>query len=160
MTWHPPCAAKYTVSLSVLTRLRRKYASARPSAKGQSELSLLEENGHEFHIDARPRGSSAKNIDGQSFRFAVFDLGKWRKATIMSNPDRLIFKHCSTVDVGLGSISTELSYPHHVRLPPIAIVELTSRFGSFVPEADLSSCTLGFIRYAGSVLPPVMLRRL
>jgi hypothetical protein len=77
-----------TVSLSVLTRLRGKHASARPSAKGQSELSLLEGNEHEFHIDARPRGSSAKNIDGQSFLFAVFDLGKWWKATIMSNLDR------------------------------------------------------------------------
>ena len=76
----------------------------------QSELSLLEGNGHEFHIDARPRGSSAKNIDGQSFRFAVFDLGKWWKATIMSNPDRFVdhFKHCKTVDVGLGSNSTKL----------------------------------------------------
>jgi hypothetical protein len=45
------------------------------AAKGQSELSLLERNGHEFHIDARPRGSCAKNIDDQSFLFSVFDLG-------------------------------------------------------------------------------------
>ena len=51
----------------------------------QSELSLLEGNGHEFHIDARPRGSSAKNIDGQSFRFAVFDLGKWWEVLSMGN---------------------------------------------------------------------------
>jgi hypothetical protein len=53
---------------------------------------------------ARPRGSSVKNIDGQSFRFAVFDLGKLWKATIMSNPDRFVdhFQHCNTADVRLG----------------------------------------------------------
>ena len=66
------------------------------------------ETGTKFHIDARPRGSSAKNIVGQSFRFAVFDLGKRWKATIMGNPDRFVdhFKHCNTVDVGLGATST------------------------------------------------------
>jgi len=31
-------------------------------ARLPSELSLLEAYGHEFHIDAHPRGNSAKNI--------------------------------------------------------------------------------------------------
>jgi hypothetical protein len=59
--------------------------SARPVA-----LPLLEGYGHEFHIDARPRGNSAKNIHGQSFRFAVYHFGKWWKATIMGNPGRFV----------------------------------------------------------------------
>ncbi len=86
----------------------------------QSELSLLEGNGHEFHIDTRPRGSSAKIIDGQSFRFAVFDLGKWWKATIMNNPDRFVdhFKHCNTVNVGLGSDSDLTGLKRDFRYTP------------------------------------------
>jgi hypothetical protein len=76
----------------------------RPSAKGPSELPLLEGNGHEFHIDARPRGSSAKiSTAGPS------DLPSLTSANggnpVMSNPDRFVdhFKRCKTVDVGLGS---------------------------------------------------------
>jgi hypothetical protein len=52
-------------------------------------LPLFEGNGHKFNFDACPRGSGAKNIYGQPFRFAVSNLGKWWKALIVSNPDRL-----------------------------------------------------------------------
>jgi hypothetical protein len=85
-------------------------------------LSLLEGNGHEFHIDARPRGSSAKDIDGQSFRLAVLDLGKWWEATIMSNPDKFVdhFKHRNTVDVGQWeSGRIEARSGHRYRQEPV-----------------------------------------
>ena len=51
-----------------------------------SQLSLIKRHRHELHVDTCPRGGGAKNVDGQTFRISVPDLGKRWKVLIVSDP--------------------------------------------------------------------------